>query len=478
MIPLAPGTMEVMAVKRDDSSNRSERKKRSNEERKASRRAGHPVGATGGRWHRLRRFRGRAGRVAGQVAGELTAEGALREPIDFSAPSVPYYADLASRFGLARILLYMILLVFVAVTIISNRHLITYSNLYYLVKDINAATVTAQSSTGYFNYPVSTVTPDVATYRGGLVIAGGGEVTVLSGAGKQTLSETTDHAHPCVRAADRYFVIFGRGETDFAVYNAFGRMYREDTAYPIYDACMGDNGSFAILTRSQDYTSEVILYNGDMGKIAGVHLNGYVTALCMNPTGDVTAILSMERTDAATETKLTILRTGDRVETEEVILEDTLVGSAGFLTDDRLAIVCRDRLIVKGTDGRTVTETSFEGREPQQVAFGRGALALLIRDASGLGETTLTLYDRNGRQTASADMPEVRNVTEMIWNNGNVYVRTSYRVWQVNDKGQVTASLEVDGQILGMLDAGKETPLLCTLAYAYCPSADDFLAAG
>lgn len=460
---------ENMAAGDDARQSRQERQDRHNRHSRHSRQD---------RRSRWNRWRGRAGRMAGQVAGELagelTAEGAAREPIDFSAPSIPYYADLASRFGLARIVLYMILLVFVVVTIISNRHLITYSNLYYLVKDINAATITAQSTTGYFNYPVSTVLPDIATYRGGLVIAGGGEVTVLSGAGKQTLSEATDYAHPCVRTADRYFVIFGRGETDFAVYNAFGRMYREDTAYPIYDACMGDNGSFAILTRSQDYTSEVILYNEDMGKVARVSLNGYVTALCMNRTGDVTAILSVEQASVTTKTKLTILRTHDRVETEEIVWEDTLVGGAGFLTDDRLALVCRDRLLVVGADGRTVAETSLEGREPQQVAFGRGSLALLSAEASGLGRTTLSLYDRSGRETASVDMSRVRDITDMIWNGGDVYVRTSHHVWRVNDKGQIRSSLAVDGQILGMLDAGKDTPLLCTLAYAYCPSAEDF----
>ncbi len=424
-------------------------------------------------WDRLR---GRAGRVAGQVVGELTAEGEVREPIDFSAPSIPYYDDLAGRFGLARIVLYMILLVFVVVTIVSNRHLITYSNLYYLVKDINAATVTAQSTTGYFNYPVSTVTPDIQTYRGGLVIAGAGEVTVLSGAGKQTLSENVTYAHPCVRAADRYFLTFGRGETGFAVYNAFGRMYREETAYPVYDACMGDNGAFAVLTRSQDYTSEVILYNDNMGKVAGVHLRGYVTALCMNPTGDITAILSVEQTDATPKTKLTILRTQDRVTTEEIMLEDTLVGDAGFLGDDRLVLVCRDRLLFVGSDGRTVSEVSLDGQAPRHVAFGQASVALLTSSASGMGEITLTIYDRSGREAGTTALPIAGGVSEVMWNGGEIYVRTSGMILRVTGQGGSLASMPIQGEIIGLLDAGADTPLACTLAYAYYLNGADFSA--
>lgn len=433
------------------------------------------------RWARLRGRAGRvAGRVAGQVAGELTAEGDLRDPIDFSAPSVPYYDNLADRFSLARIVLYMVLLVFVVVTIISNRHLITYQNLYYLAKDINAATVTAQSSTGYFNYPVSTVTtvttvpPDIEAYRGGLAVVGAGEVTVLSGAGKQTLSEAVTYAHPCVRAADRYFLTFGRGEAGFAVYNAFGRMYREDTAYPIYDACMGDNGSFAVLTRSQDYTSEVILYNGDMEKVANVHLNGYVTALCMNRAGTATAILSVTQSDATPKTKLTILRTHSGVDTEEVQLEDTLVGSAAFLTEDRIALVCRDRLAVIGTDGRTVSEVAMEGRDILQVAFGNGTLALLLSDASGIGDVTLVLYDRSGKPTGDCVLPRAREAAEMCWNGEDVFLLIADKIWRVSDHGKSTSSLSVDGDILCLLDVGKETPLICTPAYAYNPDIGAF----
>ncbi len=422
-------------------------------------------------WDRLR---GRAGRVTHRVAGELTAEGDVREPIDFSAPSIPYYTDLAARFGLARIVLYMILLVFVVVTIISNRHLITYSNLYYLAKDINAATITAQSTTGYFNYPVSTVSPAVATYRGGLAVVGSGEVTVISGAGKQTLSESATYARPCVRAADRYFLAFGRGEENFSVYNAFGRMYYEDTAYPVYDACMGDNGSFAVLTRSQDYTSEVILYNDDMDKLANVHLGGHVTALATTPTGNVTAILSVESAGATPTTKLTLVRVGDRITTEEVILADTLVGGADFLSDDRLAVVCRDRTVILNADGRVVSEVPMEGRAPLYCAFGNGSVALLTTPASGIGATTLTVIDRNGRVNGTADLPSEGQVAEVMWNGNCVYIRMSDRLLRLSSNGQEMTTLPLREQVLCLLDAGEDTPLICTLAYAYRPEIGAF----
>lgn len=407
------------------------------------------------------------------VTTELTAETSPVEPVDFSAPSVRYYDRLADRFSMARVVLFMILVVFLMVTIISNRRLITHSNLYYMVRDINAATVTAQSQSAYLSYPVSNVTPDLRTYRGGLVVAGGNELTVLSGSGKHTLTEGVTYADPCVRADDKYFLVFGRGEKGFSVYNTFGRMYREDTDYPIYDACMSATGAFAVVTRSRDYTSEVILYNDDMERLAVVHLKGYATALAANPAGDVIAILSADQSQGAYAAKLTLLRMGDRLTTEETTWEHTLVGSAAFLTDDRLAFICQDRLLITDTDGDVRAETSFQGNRPSLCAIGSN-VAVVFNDAAGLGQAVLRVYDRNGHESYAAILPWSNEIQEMTWNQGTVYLRSTDRLLRITDSGKRVSALKIGRDTLCLLDAGKDTPLICTPAYAYHPDSADF----
>ena len=231
---------------------------------------------------RVKRFTGQADEV---LSGQ---------PIDFSAPSIPYYENLANRLSFARVVLYMVLLVFVVVTVISNHRLVTYENLYYLAKDIGAATQTAQSRADRVSYPISSSGSDFALYRGGMVAAGGDVVTAVSGSGRQTLSVNVAYADPCVRASEKYCLTFGRGEASFAVYNSFVQVYREITEFPVYEAAVGNNGNFAVVTRSRDYTSEVVIYDGDMEKLANYHLNGYVTGLSMNQEGDRLGVVSVE----------------------------------------------------------------------------------------------------------------------------------------------------------------------------------------
>ena len=121
---------------------------------------------------RLRALPGRFYRSAADRVRSFTRqtdEVLAEEPIDFSAPSIPYYENLANRIGFARVVIYMVLLVFIVVTVVCNHRLITYENLYYLAKDIGAATMTAQSKADRISYPISSSEADFALYRGGMV---------------------------------------------------------------------------------------------------------------------------------------------------------------------------------------------------------------------------------------------------------------------------------------------------------------------
>ncbi len=397
------------------------------------------------------------------------------EPIDFSAPSVPYYVNLAEKFNLARIVLYMILFAFVVVTVLSSRHLITYENLYYLVKDVGAATLTAQSEAEYLNYPISEADADFALYRGGLTVVGGQEITVLSGSGKQTLSENVALSYPCVRAGDQTFLVFSRGEKDFSVYNAFVRLRKEYTDYPVYDACMSRDGSFAILTRSADYTSEVVFYDNDMDKLAAAHIGGYVTSLSISQDGKTLAALSLELTDSGYVTKLTILRRSTSgITSREVFVQGATAIQSAFTDDERLAVIFEDGLRIYRTDGDLVSETLFESSSPTFCTISDGYVSVLFGSAQTLTETELAVYDKNGRSVYRVTLASRGNITELAASGQDVYIREGTRILYVSDKGKRMAEASVHKDTLALLLTEDGELMACTPAYAHRIDPADF----
>ncbi len=419
-------------------------------------------------WQRIRRLFKKFTRLP-------EAEAVSEEPIDFSAPSVPYYTNLSERFNLARIVLYMILLVFVVVTVISSRHLITYENLYYLVKDINAASLTAQSQADHLNYPLSGVSADFAVYRGGLTIVGDQEITVLSGSGKQTLSDNVSLSAPRVRAGEQYFLTFSRGETDFSVYNAFVQVHKESTEYPIYDACMARGGAFAVLTRSKDYTSEVIFYDEDMGKVAAAHLGGYVTSMSLSPDGKVLAVVSLDMEKEDYTTKLTLIRRGvSGVTSRDVIMDEAAALGVGFVSDDRLAAMYEDRLCFYQADGDLVKELPFGSWAPLFWACGDSYVAVLSKHPESLSASYLQVFDRSGRLVYQTALNIANDIKGLLLRGQDVYIHMNERILYISDKGNHSSEAAIHRDAIKILLDERGDLLVCCPAYATRLGNEDF----
>ena len=422
------------------------------------------------------------GRAKGYVkdVGRQADEVLNSDPIDFSAPSIPYYENLATRVGFARVVLYMALLVFVVVTVVCNHRLITYENLYYLAKDIGAASQTAKAQADSLSYPISAEGADFALYRGGLVISGSDVVTAMSASGRQTLSVNVSYADPCARASDKYCISFGRGERSFSVYNAFVQVHTETTEYPVYDAAVGDNGNFAIVTRSRDYKSEVILYDGNMEKQAVYHLGGYVTGIAMNDEGDRLGVVSVEAQNGVWVTKITVIRMGNRIGQSSATVTGSLGSTCGFVADERFAVVFSDRLMVVNTDATVTGETFFEGYTPTLAAISRGAVAILSESESDLTSSVLTVYDKNARASYSVTLDGEHPITKagkptsLAVSEKTLFLRAGDRLFRLSNSGKRLSTTTVSHDTLSILPESDEEVMICTPAYAYRLSEDDF----
>ncbi len=435
-----------------------------------------PLGRLQKAWYKLKNRAAASVRRFGKQTNEVFSE----EPIDFSAPSIPYYENLANRMSFVRVILYMALFVFVVVTVVSNHRLITYENLYYLAKDIGAATLTAQSEADHLSYPISAADADFTIYRGGLAVAGSDVVTVLSDAGRKTLSVNVNYASPVLRASDKYLLSFGRGETSFSVYNSFVQVHKENTDFPVYDAAVADNGTFAIVTRSRDYTSEVLIYDGNMERIAAYHLGGYVTGLAINPSGTCLGVVSLASNVGVAESTLTMIRMENRISSETVTLSGTCGGTCGFISDSRFAVILSDRLLVLRSDATITREVFFEGREPLLGTVTDRQVALLSRDAEDLSVEYITSYNEEGdllyEVIVDGDHP-IRlagGAETLVAADKVLYIRAGEMLYCLENGGRKLSAATISRDALAILHVRDDEVRVCTPAYATRLSSKDF----
>ena len=407
-------------------------------------------------------------------AGKLPLPEDDAEPIDLSAPSVPYYTDLARRFSMASLLLFLLAFIFVVVALISSRDTLTYANLYYLVKDINASGISAQARADRMEYPVSVSEPAFARYRGGLVSVGSEEVSVISGAGKQTLSVNVSYGTPAVAVSDKYFITYGRGECAYSVFNAFSQIRSESTEFPVYGAAVADDGSFAILTRSKTYTSEVIFYDKNMEKVADYHMNGYVTSIAMNADGTYAVIASAEDVSGHWVSKIVLLRLTGRITEQSVTIEGAFAGVCGFTAEDRAAVVFTDRVMVLRTDGTPVSDTTFGSLDVSLCAVSPGRIAVVLEQPQKPQERTVIVLDKNGKTVYTRNVVTASQPSAAAFGGNLLYLRASDRLYRLSADGEELTCAVISRDAADCLPSEDGTVLVCGAAFAVRLDSDDF----
>lgn len=421
--------------------------------------------------HRRRPRRGGSAARAVQngvrrLFGRLPLPEEDREPIDFSAPSVPYYDDLARRFHLTQIILYLVLFVFVVTAVLSSRERITYANLYYLVKDINAASHIAEDAADRLDYPASVTTPAFVRYRGGLVVVGAQEVTVLSGSGKQTLTAQVNYGTPAAAASEKYFITYGRGENSFAVFNAFTQIHSETTDYPVYGAAVADDGSFILLTRSADYTSRVVFYDRDCSVRASYYLTGYALSVAVSPSGDFAAVTSVEDADGNFRSKINIFRLSGGIANETVTVENALAGMCGFAAEDRVAVAFPDRLTVLRTDGSVQAEVSLGDGTPALCTIASGRIAVLTKNSKKAGNYTVKVFDKNGKAVYNRDVVPDAEPTAAAFGGNVLYIRAGSYLYRLSGDGRAVTTARISRDMLAVLPDSDSSLLVCGSAFA------------
>lgn len=424
-----------------------------------------------------RRMESIAGAVRNGVRrlfGKLPLPEEGRVPIDFSAPSVPYYEDLARRFHLAQVILYLVLFVFVVTAVLSSKESITYANLYYLVKDISAASETAEDAADRLEYPSSDTTPAFVRYRGGLVVVGSREVTVLSSSGRQTMTAQVDYGTPAADASEKYFITYGLGENSFSVFNAFAKVHSETTDFPVYGAAVADDGSFVLLTRSEDYTSRVIFYDHSCSVRASYYLTGYALSVAVSPSGDFAAVTSVEDPDGHFRSKINIFGLSGSISNETVTVEDAMAGVCGFVAENRVAVFFSDRLMVLRTDGGIQAEERFGDELPAICTISSGRIAVLLKKSGKIGTYTVKVLDKNGNFVYDTDITPDAEPTETAFGGNVLYIRAGSFLYRFSGDGRSVTAARISRDMLAILPDSDSSLLVCGSAFAVRLYTSDF----
>ena len=294
------------------------------------------------------------GKVKHFFSTEPQKEKVLRHE-DFNAAGDVYYANVSAAYKVAQRILWLIFVAFMVISIITNYREITYDNFFYLIKDFSGAVDSDGSRYETLSYE-SDSRQKFSLYRGGVATVSPSRISVFTSTGRRTLNTTVSYSSPYIISSNRYILVYDTSGTTFALYNSFAKIYSETLDYPVTDACLADDGSFAIVTRSADSRSVIVLYDRKFDREIEIRADYHVFDIGLDRDRNLLSVLSYEAGDGTGRTVLSVWDL-DEMEEEEKLAQVTWDGefplSCGFLEGKRFAVLTNRHIRILNDDFMT-----------------------------------------------------------------------------------------------------------------------------
>lgn len=387
-----------------------------------------------------------------------------RGAVKADLPVNAYYEAVSERYGIAQVILYSVLLAFVVLSFLGNTGMITYQNLYYFVKDLNASAETVDVfKTDSISYPTGT-SQSFTLYRKGLAVAGNNSVTVFTAGGRQTVSKSILYQNPTAVGSGKYLLVYDLGGNEYSLYNSYTCIHSGKTEAPIRSVSMSDSGMYAIVTQTERNPSVVELFNSDFELINRYPYHGYVSEVAIHPKGSYLAVPVSEHQNGALETWVRIYRPGEGELFAEARLGNSLGYRCSFTDGGLVAVFCGDGIYYTSVRGKIEAQSLFEGDQPVAFDMNREGCAIVLKKNKNSFKKYVILFDKSGNMLYNSTVDET--VEAVVLCDGVAFLKTSNAILRANPSNQELSRLPCVTEQRTLLALDRDRVLLCSAKQA------------
>ncbi|MBQ3791782.1 MAG: hypothetical protein II797_01635 [Clostridia bacterium] len=375
-----------------------------------------------------------------------------------------YLKRISGAFGVAKYLILLALILFIAFMVLLHSESMTYANLRYLLKDFNLSN---EQTSGNFDaaYYEKQQSMSFILFRGELAVAGKNKLTLYPALSQTGTDYPLGYSDPRMLSSDKYLLVYDLGGKDYSLYNSLTCVFSEKADGTITGCSMGQDGSYAILTRSSKAKYQIELYDSKLKKEATYYLDDYAVASALSEDGKRLAILTTSVDSADLDSKLRLASAGRDSYDRTVSLGDELPLEVRFFSSGTICVLCDRSIRFFDADGNEIRQESVTSLS--HAAFGSDGVSLVFSSNAVGSENDIVLYDGEGNRTSEAHAP-FKILLSALGEDGSVYLLSSSEVYRLKD-GQLR-SRSFSGSVLTLLTSDQSLFLCRTtsvLTWAY-----------
>lgn len=322
--------------------------------------------------------------------------------LDFSTEEKPkfsrYYMAISRRYRLMRYLTIVVLVVFLLVMLIFYRENITYSNLMYLMKDLDTDSQINVGAYGDISYDQSFY-DDFHLFRQKIAHASSKGFTLHSQTGAVDLRSEEILSDPRLETGEKYALMYDAGTTRYWMYTTIAKVLSAECEFDIEDACVSDSGRYALLTKSDESRFLVTAYSQDFTPVTEYYMDKFVIDMAMDATGENIAIASTDVSMSGVSCELLLGKVGTQ-EKKNFEFPGIMPLYVQYTDDGKVVMICDSEMII--FDGKKeAAHISFEGLTPGSFNIVKNTVAISFPTNVIGSENELRVYNTNGEMQFS-----------------------------------------------------------------------------
>ena len=370
-----------------------------------------------------------------------------------------YLAKVSYRYSyIKRILALILFLVIIAFVLSGN---ITYSNFYYLSKDIKLASDFVNSVHDTITYNVGNSQSFVA-YRSGIAVASREKFSIFSAGGRELFSSNHTYSNPSLLSSSKYVLLYDVGGKQYSLYNSFSKLDEGILNYPIYGASLSESGSFALISKSDRYESVVSVYQESGTRYDFNFSDGRVVSASLSKNGHELALLLVFSNTNQIKTELRLYKLGS----SNYSKKDLSFSKIPY----EVRILDNGSIIVVGADGLNAFNSSLSqtgeylsDKKIYAYAFSDDRVTL-VHMSNEQGKTSVTVFNNRGKIEKNYEYTE--RVIDVALCDGYLFIQRLGGFERINIS--VNASKRIDMIATGfkIIASDKNTLIICNDSYA------------
>lgn len=375
----------------------------------------------------------------------------------------PFYLSLSKKFRAVRYVCIVLLILFVMTMVTFWHNEITTENFKYLVKAINIDAFMPGFSHTSVRYE-SDSHMKFAIYQGDFAVLTRNKLTLIGSYGDVILSEEIKSTDPMISVSDEYMLVYGDSAGGYSLYNSFSKIKHEKTEYPVTLAKISDYGTYAIVTKTNDYRSAVYIYdkNGNLKTLIKKKDN-YVTDVALSDDGRYALVVSFFTDDQSGEFKTEVLLYD--IKNEKSIVKDykkVFPLSASFKSDG-FSVIFDNNIVFYNLKGEEIrkhdfSDAKFANATPYRFCSGKELTAILFEGDFGSYKNRIVLFNKNGEIIKETDFNG--NVSKIATDDKYVYILASDTVYTFDIRG-IIEETKIYKNPLDIVPIGRGDVFVC-----------------